>query len=169
MQLRRPMALCSYESPYPWQLPRLHPSSAEECCRNLLRLVSHEEHLLSRLLESAMVNQLCLGSLPANVLPCSKVIEAASLSQFSLTNCVNLNMICCLAITLVALHAGNAFCALSTAALSSASVLWGTLVTRLFVAGSCNSMKLEVSDFKNLLSIKYGVSCTSWIFSCVVG
>src|SRR5258708_37425880 len=98
---------------------------------------------------------LIYGNIPAKVLPCSKVMLAASLSQFSRTNCVNLNMICCRAITLVALHAGNAFCALSTAALSSASVLCGTLVTRLLVAGSCNSINWVASDLTNLLSIKY--------------
>lgn len=72
----------------------------------------------------------------AKVLPCSRVMLAARRSQCSRIRATNLNMICCLASKEVAFHAGKAFSALSTAALSSSSVDCGTRVTRLLVAGS---------------------------------
>src|SRR3569833_272595 len=78
-------------------------------------------------------------------------------------------MICCRARTLVARQAGKALSADSTAALSSASVICGTRVTRLLVAGSCRSMNCVELDETNLLSMKAGVSSTFWILSCVVG
>lgn len=156
------MALYMLSSPYPWQPLILLQPFVVEWHKHLLLLVNHEGHLPWHLQDIRVwPNVVSLNSLPANVLPCSRVMLAASLSQFSRINWVNLNIICCLAITLVAAHAGKAFFALSTAAFSSASVLCGTLVTRLFVAGSCNSMKCVVSDCKNWLSRKYGVSLTS--------
>ena len=54
----------------------------------------------------------------------------------------------------VALHAGNAFSADSTAACSSSSVLCGTRVIRLFVAGSYKSIQVDALDAVNWLSTK---------------
>lgn len=70
---------------------------------------------------------------------------------------------------LVALHAGNAFWADSTAARSSSSVLWGTLVTRLLVAGSCRSIHSVALDGTNSLSMKFVVSMGLAMGSWVVG
>lgn len=85
--------------------------------------------------------------------------------MFSRMSATSLNMTCCRCITDVAFHAGNAFCADSTAALSSASVDWGTRVTRLLVAGSGRSIHWEVWEGTNWLSMKLVVSTTFWIFS----
>lgn len=104
-----------------------------------------------------------------NVLPCSSVMLAANLSQFSRIRCVYLNMIACLASRLVSFHPLNAFCALSTAALSSSSVLCGTLVTRLFVEGSFRSIHCVALDAVNWLSMKFCVSCGDWMRSWFMG
>ena len=105
----------------------------------------------------------------AIVLPCSSVMLAARRSQFSLINATYLNISCCLCRMLVAFHAGKAASALSTAALSSASVLCGTLVTRLFVAGSWRSIHWVAWDWMNLLSRKFVVSMGWETFSWEVG
>lgn len=67
----------------------------------------------------------------------------------------------------MAFHAGKAFCALTTAALSSTSVLWGTRVTRLFVAGSKRSIHDVAFELTNWLSRKFwvlpGEDTCSWL------
>ena len=70
---------------------------------------------------------------------------------------------------LVARHAGNAFSADLTAAWSSSSVLWGTRVIRLFVAGSGRSIHVELLEGTNSLSMKLAVSMGLAIRSWLVG
>ena len=70
---------------------------------------------------------------------------------------------------LVARHAGKAFAALATAARSSVSVLWGTRVTRLLVAGSWRSIQEVVFEGRNWLSMKLVVSIGFWICLWLVG
>lgn len=70
---------------------------------------------------------------------------------------------------LVARHAGKAFSADSIAARSSSSVLWGTRVIRLLVAGSGKSIHVEALEATNSLSRKFAVSMGLAIRSWVVG
>ncbi|EHY54775.1 uncharacterized protein HMPREF1120_02940 [Exophiala dermatitidis NIH/UT8656] len=105
----------------------------------------------------------------ANVLPCSRVMEVASRSIFWRMRWVNLKMICCLVMMEVARHLGKAFCADSTAAFNSASVDWGTRVTRLLVAGSWRSIQVVACEGTNWLSMKLWVLTTFWICSWLRG
>lgn len=70
---------------------------------------------------------------------------------------------------LVARQAGNAFCAASAAAWSSSSVLWGTRVTSLLVAGSGRSIQVVALEETNSLLMKLVVSMGLAMGSWVVG